>query len=232
MAKKKSKVAEPTQTEKNVGEILSKTDQFVEKNLKQIITVVAVIILLVVAGIGVHRLYLLPKEQEAQESIFPGENYFSEQKWDLALNGDSLDYTGFLGIIDDYGFTKTANLAKAYAGICYYHLGDTESALSYLKKYSGKDKLLASSVNSLIGDCYADQDQPEDAIKYFKKAAKVDNKDLSPIYLKKAATVYESTGDYKAALEIYNTIRTKYSESTEAANIEKYIERAKILINK
>jgi tetratricopeptide (TPR) repeat protein len=228
---KKSKITEPTQTEQNVGEIVSKTDQFIEKHLKQISIAVAAVVLLVVAVIGIRHAYFVPKEKEAAVAIFQGENYLSAQQWSLALNGDSLDYIGFLSIIDDYGFTKTGNLAKAYAGISYYHLGDIESALTYLKQYSGKDKVIASAVTGLIGNCYADLDQAGEAANYFNKAAaKADNKSLSPIYLKKAANAYESFNDYKSALDIYNTIKNKYPESQEASSIDKYIERAKSLI--
>jgi tetratricopeptide (TPR) repeat protein len=228
---KKSKITAPTQAEQNVGEILSKTDQFVEAHLKLIISVVAAIILLVVAIIGVRHQYFIPKEKEAQSAIFQGEKYISTQQWDLALNGDSLGYSGFLGVIDDYGFTKTGNLAQAYAGICYYHLGDYESALQFLKKYKGKDKIIAPSVITMIGNSYADLGEMEKAVASFKEAAnKANSASLSPVYLKKAAVVYEKTQNYKSALDIYNTIKTKYPESQEAANIDKYIERAKSLI--
>jgi tetratricopeptide (TPR) repeat protein len=227
----KSKITAPTQAEQNVGEILSKTDQFVEAHLKLIISVIVAIILLVVAIIVIRHEYFIPKEKEAQNAIFPGENYISTQQWDLALNGDSLGYSGFLGVIEDYGFTQTGNLAQAYAGICYYHLGDYESALQYLKKYKGKDRVIASSVIAMIGNSYADTGEPDKAITYFKDAAnKANSASLSPVYLKKAAVAYEKIENYKGALDIYNTIKTKYPESQEATNIDKYIEKAKSLI--
>jgi hypothetical protein len=48
--------------------------------------------------------------------------------------------------------------------------------------------------------------------------------------LRKAAIACESLEDYKGALEIYTAIQTKYPQSQEAASIEKYIERAKIMM--
>jgi tetratricopeptide (TPR) repeat protein len=228
---KKSKITEPTQAEQNVGEILSKTDRFIEKHLKEIIIAVAIIIVLVTLFISSRHFYFEPKEAEAQATIFPGEQYLASQQWDLALNGDTLNYAGFLQIADDYGFTKTGNLAKAYSGICYYHLGDYESAIKYLKKYKGKEAIVAASCTGLIGDSYAQLDEPEKAIDYFNKAAKKANSaSISPIYLKKAAVAYESLGNYKEALNAYNTIKAEYPESQEAANIDKYIERAKELV--
>jgi tetratricopeptide (TPR) repeat protein len=227
---KKSKITEPTQAEQNVGEILSKTDRFIENHLKEIIIAVVAIIILVIAFISSRNFYFEPKEKEAQAAIFPGEGYLASQQWDLALNGDTLNYAGFLQIIDDYNFTKTGNLAKAYSGICYYHLGDYESAIKYLKKYKGREAIVASSCIGLIGDCYAQLEETGKAIDHFNKAAeKANNASLSPIYLKKAAVAYESLGNYKAALDVYSTIKTKYPESQEAAGIDKYIEKAKEL---
>jgi tetratricopeptide (TPR) repeat protein len=228
---KKSKITDPTHVEQNVGEILSKTDRFVEAHLKLIIIAVTVVILLVVAIIGSRHVYFIPKEKEAEAAIFPGERYFASQQWNLALNGDSLGYVGFLGVIDDYGFTDTGNLAKAYSGICYYNLGDNESALKYLKEYKKKGRILSPVITCIIGNVYANLGETKEAVDYFEKAATQANSSLlSPVYLKKAATAYESLGDYKNALGIYQTIKTKYPESQEASGIDKYIERANSLI--
>lgn len=228
---KKVKASDPSHAEQTAGEILSKTDQFIDKYWKQILIGVAAIILIVVGIIVFRHTYLAPREKSAQEAIFPGERYFSNQEWEVALEGDSIDYIGFNDIISEYSGTKTANLAKAYAGICQYNLGDYESALKNLKGYSGKDKLFAAQIQGAIGDCQVNLGNTKQGIDYFKKAAtKANSSTLSPIYLNKAAIAYESLEDYKSALDIYNSIKTKYPESQEAAGIDKYIERAKALL--
>ena len=229
MAKKTTST--PTQVEANVGEIFSKSEKFIETYRNHIIIVVAAIILIVVAILGVRHYYYLPKEKEAQVAIFPGENYLASQQWEQALNGDGKDYIGFLNIIGDYGMTNTANLAKAYAGICYYHLNKPEDALDYLKKYSVKDKIMGPVVQGLIGDCYIDLGKPEDGIKYFNQAATEINSDaLSPVYLKKAGIACESIFDYVNAKKAYQTIKDKYPNSQEASDIDKYIERVAMQI--
>ena len=48
---------------------------------------------------------------------------------------------------------------------------------------------------------------------------------LSPIYLKKAATVYEKLGNKKKALEMYQKIKDSYPKSMSNQDIEKYIVR-------
>ena len=227
---KKSKTTD-TKVEANVGEIFSKSEKFIETYSNHIIIAIAAIILIVIAILGIRQYYILPKEREAEVAIFPGENYVANQQWDLALNGDGKDYIGFLGIIDDYGITKTANLAKAYAGICYYHLGKPEEALEYLKKFSLKDKILSPVIKGFMGDCYVESGKVEEGIKYFLKASSDANSEfVSPKYLKKAGRAYESLSDYANAEKMYQTIKDKYSNSQEASDIDKYIERAKLQI--
>jgi len=224
MAKKVAKA--PKQVEANVGEIFSKSEKFIETYRNHIIIAVAAVILIVVAILGVRQYYYLPKEKEAQAAIFPGENYVANQQWELALNGNGADYIGFLGIIDDYGITKTAKLAKAYAGICYYHLNKPEEALPYLKKYDANDKVFSPIIKGLTGDCYVDLGNVAEGIKYFNEAASKAGSDfLSPIYLKKAGIAYESIFDYANALKMYETIKNKYPNSQEASEVDKYIER-------
>ncbi|GHT38737.1 hypothetical protein FACS189437_00270 [Bacteroidia bacterium] len=228
MAKKTKLSEQPTQAEKSVGEILSKTDQFVDKYLKQLLIGVAAVILIVVGIIVFRHYYLLPREKNAEVALFPAQNAYANQQWEQALNGDSIDYTGFTGVIHDFSGTKSANLAKAYAGLCEYQLGNYDEAAKYLKSYSGKDRLFAAQVTGAIGDCEVNLGNVKEGIGYFRKAAEKANSSLlSPVYLNKEAVALESLGDYKAALEVYTTIKTKYPQSPEAASIDKYIERAK-----
>lgn len=231
MAKKVASA--PTHAEAQVGEIFSKSEKFIEKYRNQILSGAAIVVLLVLAVLGIRKYYLEPKEQEAHAALFPGENYFQAQEWDKALNGDSATFDGFLHVADKYGLTKAGKLASAYAGLCYYHLGNYEEAEEYLKKYSASEKIFSPAIKSTIGDCYASLGQAEKAIDYFKQAASTaDDENLSPFYLKKAATAYESLSDYKNALEIYNRIKSKYPASFEAQSIDKYIERAGFLLQK
>ena len=227
---KKIKASDPTQVEKNVGEILSKTDQFIDKNLKSLLIGIGAVVLIVVGIIAFRQWYSIPKEKEAQAALFPGQMYFANQQWETALNGDDFNFIGFEGVIDEFGGTSSANLAKGYAGLCQYHLGDFEAALKHLKAYRGKENLFASQVTGAIGDCKVNLGQVKEAISDFTKAAEKANSSLlSPVYLNKAALAQESLGNYKEALALYNTIKTKYPESTEASTADKYIERAKAL---
>ena len=50
--------------------------------------------------------------------MFYAEKYFELDSLKQALNGDG-EHIGFLDVIDNYGMTDAANLAKYYTGIIY-----------------------------------------------------------------------------------------------------------------
>ena len=73
----------------------------------------------------------------------------------------------------------------------------------------------------------------EEGISYFEKAAsEASNEVVSPVYLKKAGIAYESLKKYDDAIKAYTSIKEKYFNSMEAADIDKYITRATFLKGK
>jgi tetratricopeptide (TPR) repeat protein len=219
--------------ELEVGEIVSKSEQFIEKHQKNIIYGIGAAILLAGAVLGVNYGYLAPLEKKAAATLFKGELYFGRDSFELALYGNGADYQGFESIISDYGLTRSGNLAKAYAGVCYFRLGETEKAIKQLKSFKGEDKMISPTLTGLIGDCYVNQGKVKEGISYFEKAAKLaDNEIVSPTYLKKAGIAYESLGQYSDAIKAYTSIKEKYFDSEEASDIDKYIVRASELAKK
>ncbi|MDZ7774475.1 MAG: hypothetical protein U5L09_02100 [Bacteroidales bacterium] len=67
-------------------------------------------------------------KKEATSQIFVAERYFEQDSLQLALNGDG-QYPGFVEIADEYGMTKTGNLAHYYAGVSYLKLGEMKKLL-------------------------------------------------------------------------------------------------------
>jgi tetratricopeptide (TPR) repeat protein len=213
--------------EQEIGEIVSRSEQFIESNKKNITFGITVIVIIIGAILGYNYLYFVPKNKNAAIAIFKGEQYFMKDSFNLALNGNGVDYDGFEYIIKQYGGTKPGNLAKAYAGVCYYKMGDMESAIKHLKSFKSDDNNISPAIIGLIGDCYVESNNVKEAISYFEKAASKANNDfLSPVYLKKAGIAYESLQQYDNAVKIYTTIKEKHATSMEAMDIEKYIIRA------
>jgi tetratricopeptide (TPR) repeat protein len=224
MAKKKDRAEENILA---VEEALSKTELFIEKNQKVLYIIIGIIVVLVLGTFGFKRLYLLPRDREAQSQMYMAEKYFEKDSLKLALNGDG-NYLGFLDIIDDYKLTKTANLAKYYAGTCYLHLGEYQKAIDYLKKFRSKDQMVSSMALGAIGDAYLELDDKDNALDYYLKAAENNtNNFTTPMFLMKAGMTYELKGKYTKALEQYERIRNEFRGSAEFRNVDKYIARAK-----
>jgi len=219
-----------TEPDIEVDEILSRSEQFIEKNKKMLLYGIVCIAALVAIVLAYNYMYLLPLNEKAEKSVFKGQQYFERDSFALALFGNGIDFEGFEAIVNQYGRTKTGNLAKAYAGICYYKLGDPQSAIKNLKSYKGKENQFFPRVTGLLGDCYVSIGDTKEGIKYFEKAAsKANDANISPIYLKKAGIAYESLMQYKDAIRVYTIIKDKYSQSMEASEIDKYILRAEQL---
>lgn len=210
-----------------VEEALSSTEQFIEKNQKLLLYIIAGIVIIILGFMGYKKYYLAPLEKEAQEQMFMAETYFNQDSLELALMGDG-NYLGFLDIIDEYGMTKSANLASYYAGMAYLKKGEFDSAIENLKDFSSSDLILSSMANGAIGDAYVELGEMDNALSYYLKAAEnKENLFTTPIFLMKAGLVYEKNGDYSKAAEQYEKIKREYPSSPESQEIEKYIARAK-----
>jgi len=226
------------QTEDNLANIegaISKTEQFVEGNKKNLSYGVLAIFAVVLMILGYN-------ETEAYNTIWHAEQYFNQDSLEWALNGHD-ENPGFLDIIDEYGSTKSGNLAYYYAGISYFRMAQKaeaseanalyEEAIDMLKDFSSDDLNVKPMAIGAIGDCEMELGNQEDAISYYIQAARlVDNELTTPLFLKKAGMTYSIQGNHEDALNLFKEIKTKYFKSAEANEIKKYIAREKQYLEK
>ena len=202
---------------------LGKTEMFIEKNQKTITVVLAAIVVIVLAIFGVKKFVVEPREAAAQSAMFRAEQLFENDDYATALNGDG-NNAGFMDIISEYGGTKSGNLARYYAGICYLNTGDFNNAIKYLGEFKGKDQIVKPLATGAMGDAYLELDNAAEAAKCYEKAAKESkNSFTSPMFLMKAGLAYEMVENYAKALEMYKIIKADYPNSNEGFSIEKYI---------
>ena len=214
----------------NVEDALTQSEAFLIKYKNAIIGGVVAVIIIVAGFIMYKNLYAEPREEKAQAALFKGQEYFEQDAYEQALNGDSIGYVGFLKVADEYSGTKAANLAKAYAGICYAQLGKYEEAVKMLDSFNGKDQMVAPAILGAAGNCYAQLGQLDKAASTLMSAAdKADNNTLSPIFLMQAGEILVKQGKYDDAVDAYNKIKDKYFQSYQAMDIDKYIEQAKLM---
>ena len=218
----KSKSKEEVRQEQ-VENSVSKFEQFYENYKKTIWGALTAVVVVWLAILGYQRFIYQPKCAEAQEQAFPAEANFQKGEYEIALNGDG-NVLGFAEIIDTYG-SKAGKAVYMYAGLCELQLGNYQEAIDFLKKYKGKDNILAARALACIGDAYVGLEKYGDALNYFEKAAAQADNMFAASYLLKAGVVCEETGDNAKALSFYKQIKDKYPQSMEGYDIDKYITR-------
>ena len=211
-----------------IGEVISKTEAFIEKN-KKLLTGAIVAILVVVAAIFGIRAYNNSRQATAEEEIFAAEQWFAMDSLQLAMKGNAM-HMGFEAIADEYGSTKAGNRAKYCAGIICLRQGEYQRAIDYLESCKLKDDFTPILAKVLIGDAYYELDNVKEAVNYYEKAAKMDDNEITaPYALFKAGMGYMKLGDNAKANEAFTQIKEKYPFSTEARQVDKYIGAAEQL---
>ena len=80
-----------------------------------------------------------------------------------------------------------------------------------------------------MGDAYTEMGEYGKALSLYEAAANDKPNDFStPIYLNKAAILYEQEGDYHKAIALYEKLKTAYPQSQEGRQAEKMIAKAKL----
>ena len=222
MAQKKVNDKE-AQRQENIEQTVSATEQFYNENKKLIWGIVAAVLVIGVAILAYSRFIYQPKCVEAMQQCYPAEMSFQDGEYELALNGDG-NNLGFADIISEYG-SKAGKAVYLYAGICELQLGNSEEALSYLKKYNGKEPILAARARACEGDAYVALGDYAAAVRSYKAAVAVADNVFAAAYLLKEGSAYEALGQKAEALACYKTIETDYPQSLEAYEISKNIAR-------
>jgi tetratricopeptide (TPR) repeat protein len=220
MAKKEEPVDLLTKSDEVLSEKLESAEAWLEKNPK-LLAGIGVVLALAVGGYFAFTYYKSNLEEEAQRQMFQAIFYFEADSLSLALNGDG-NNLGFIGIIDEYGITKAANLAHFYAGVSFLKQGKYEAARLYLEDFKSNDLLIQARAYSLIGDTYMEEQKYADAARFYEKAANYKpNKYFTPAYLMKAALAYEKAEQREKAIKAYDEVINKYWESAEYQNARK-----------
>lgn len=172
--------------------------------------------------------YIPSQEDDAELSMRHAQTWFAMDSVNKAIKGDGANL-GFLDIADQYSWTPAGHLANYYAGICYYEKKDYAKAIDCLDKFNSGDILVSPIAIGVMGDAEMQLGNTAKALEDYQAAIKRNDNNLTaPIFTKKAALACEMQGDYAQALQYYQVIKSKYSSSAEAADIDKYIARAKI----
>lgn len=189
-------------------------------NKKVIIWSLVAVAVILLAGGAVYW-YHTAQVDKANEAI---------AKADVELN-DSIRNVMYKQIADA-GSTKSNERAKLMVAINYYEKGKYNDAIKYLDQASVDSDIIEAGVYSLKGDCYANLNNLDEALKSFNKALDVadGNPALVPFLMVKIANVYRAQKNFEKEYEIYLSLRTEYPNYLY--DVDKYVERAKIAAGK
>ena len=206
----------------------SMTEDWVAKNQKIIIGLVAAAAIFTIGYLGYQRFVAAPQQEEAANEMFLAQQNFqkatdgvaSDSLYKLSLNGSEGKF-GFLKIADEYSGTDAGNLANYYAGIAYLNTGKYTEAIDYLSKFKSDDIVLGALAKGAIGDAYSQKNQPKEALENYLKAAESNKNDFTtPRFLLKAGKTALTLGNKSDALKYFTDIKENYEATPEAASVD------------
>jgi predicted negative regulator of RcsB-dependent stress response len=208
---------------------LDKLQNWYETNGKKVNIALLGFFAFILLVIAYHNVYQPKQEAAAQDLLFKSQYWFDQDSIAKALNDPT---NGFLTVGDTYGRTKAGNLAKYYAGIAYYELGDFANAEKYLAKFCPKhDEILGGLAIATLADAQMENGSQDKALKNYKKAANFsDNEASAPYLLFKAGLAYDYAGKPKDALTFFSKIETEFPNSNEASEAVKFIAKLEAAI--
>jgi tetratricopeptide (TPR) repeat protein len=211
-----------------LDETASRTEDWVARNQKIIIGLVAGVAIFTVGYLAYQKFVAAPKQDEAANEMFVAQQNFekatngvaSDSLYKLSLNGSEGKF-GFVKIADEYSGTDAGNLANYYAGMAYLNTGKYDEAISYLGKFSSDDIVLSALAKGAIGDAHSQKNQPKEALEYYLKAAKENKNDFTtPRFLLKAGKTALALGNKDEALKCFTDIKDNFDTTPEAGSVD------------
>ncbi|KQB41662.1 MULTISPECIES: tetratricopeptide repeat protein [Flavobacterium] len=211
-----------------LDETASKTEDWVAKNQKIIIGLVAGIAVATIGYLAYQKFIEAPKQDEAASEMFVAQQNFdkatngvaSDSLYKLALNGSEGKF-GFIKIADEYSGTDAGNLANYYAGMAYLNTGKFDEAIKYLGNFKSKEAIVNALAIGGIGDAYSQKNQQKEALDYYVKAAESNKNDFTtPRFLLKAGKTALALGQKEDALKYLTDIKENYDTTPEAASVD------------
>lgn len=223
MASNKRKEEGATVVE-NLDSHLTRAGQTVANNKKIIyicVGVIAVVAAFVLSYLFIYRNPRLQNSWEAYNKVL-----LMQQKGELA--GDSVVALKYQDVATNFSSTPAGNVAALAAAQSFYNVKNYDAAIKLLKKLGLSEPILQAQADAMLGDCYVNKQQYDDALGAYDKAIKTadGNPELVPGYLIKKANVYNHLKQYEKSLACYEEIKAEYPRYQLGGNdIDFYIER-------
>ncbi|MGY6647286.1 hypothetical protein [Wenyingzhuangia sp. IMCC45574] len=217
-----------------LDETANKSEKWIENNSKVLFIGLIAVVAVIFGYMGYKQFVVAPQEKEAANALAFAKQEFTKATkaedtslYTVALEGAEGKY-GLTDVAKNFGGTDAGNLAKYYAGISHLKLEQYDEAINYLKDVNVSDAVLNTVIKGSIGDAYLAKGNTQEALSYFSDAAKATtNSAVAPVYLLKAGKVALELKDYGTAENFFSTIKADFPKSSQANDIDKFLNQAK-----
>lgn len=206
-------------------EVVDRARDFWSLYKRPIITGAAVLGLLLGAFLGYKYFFQKPNEQKGAEAMFKAQQYFAQDSFRLALNGDGLN-PGFMKIISSYGGTKAGVLARFYAGVSFLQTGDAVNAIKQLKEFNTDSRSVQARAYKLLADAYAETGKNGEALEHYKKAARHfedDDQNASEALFMGAYFAARVMNNKEEAITLFRELKQKFPRTQYGFEADKYL---------
>ncbi len=202
----------------------AKVQKIYLENKNAIIGAAIAVIVAIALGIAYYY-YSQSQERKAQQLMGYAEQHYMNAEYEKALTGSEEDLTvGFEQIINNYSGTDAANLARYYAAVCEYNLGNTREALNYMQEFEVADGILGVAPLSFLAVLHTDLGNHETAAEIYVRAAEHDvNDSTTPYNYLEAAQAFMDAGLTEEAREYARKVVQEYPNSSELANAKRLL---------
>jgi TolA-binding protein len=202
----------------------AKVAGFFSTHRNLLVGILAGAVVLIGGAIG-FDFYNRSQEAKASRLMSFAEASFNKSDYEKALKGDEEELTpGFEEIATKYSGTNAGNLARFYAAVCEFNMGNAETALAYMKSFDTPDGILGVSALGFYGNLLLDAGKTAEAAYKFESAAEwVKSDAVVPFYLAKAAQSYFDAGNKDKAKNLANRIVDEYPAAQEIVTAQRIL---------
>lgn len=172
-------------------------------------------LVLAIALIIGYVVYSAEQESQAQELLGIAEQALAEGDFNTALHGSEEDFTlGFVQIADNFPRTQSGNLARYYAAVSEFELGNYEAALTHINEFNPPRSILGVTSVAFHATVLQELERYEEAGSMYERAANWDeNSATTPQNLFEAAQAYMEAGLETEADRVLDELLNEYPNS-------------------
>lgn len=173
-----------------------------------------VIVLGILGYFGYKYFVQGPSEEKAADAIALPSTYMMMDSLTWMVNGRTPNEKGSKKIADEFAGTDAGNIAAYMTGVGSLKNGNFKDAIKYLEKFDARGTMLSAVAAGSLGDAYWEDKQLDKATAAYEKAGnETEDFQFAPIYLQRAALIYEEQGKMDKAIAAYKKIKTVFAQN-------------------